>query len=360
MLPTFHMNSFKLWAPPHRKSFPPHKSPNPCSPRTQYLPRPKPCHNSPQSTLPAPKHNLPARPPAETSKHGTTSLNNLAPGISEPDVISRYNLQDNTDYGLLSPDISSSDDSLEEPSRLSDIQHDIPIEPVILGSHGSWEDIDLKLSVLEVADNLNNPEMICSYLTLLLERASGKNDSPPPGDHPHIHDSQQLRPSQQYIGPDASYSNGSRGNHHVSGKSTGIKRKTQQLDKCARKRSRAFSTLPSREDSFTTLRSHFVSLPPDERLQFLSWLFEGALPRCVSDCEQGDAWSTNRSTLPGVIGQARRDSTETQGSSRKHMKWSPIECCILSRNLISAIAHTLSPGNFRTISHISVMATVEE
>lgn len=65
MLPAFHMNSFKPWAPPSRKPSPPRKSPKPCSPRTQNLRRSKPCHDSFPRTLPPPKHHLPARPPAE-------------------------------------------------------------------------------------------------------------------------------------------------------------------------------------------------------------------------------------------------------------------------------------------------------
>jgi hypothetical protein len=37
------------------------------------------------------------------------------------------------------------------------------------------------------------------------------------------------------------------------------------------------------EASFATLHSHFLSAPPDDRLQFLSWLFEGTLARCIPD-----------------------------------------------------------------------------
>jgi hypothetical protein len=37
------------------------------------------------------------------------------------------------------------------------------------------------------------------------------------------------------------------------------------------------------EVSFHTLRSHFLVLPFEERLQFLSWLFEGSLPCCSSE-----------------------------------------------------------------------------
>ncbi|KAL2812131.1 hypothetical protein BDW59DRAFT_44464 [Aspergillus cavernicola] len=201
--------------------------------------------------------------------------------------------------------------------------------------------MDLQLSVPQVTDNLIDSETICpypdpppvlhntpGYYQDSSKRASGQNGSTQTSDRPHIHD------SQQDTGPDASYPSGARGNHHVSGESTGTKRKTQQSDKGARKRSRAPSTLQSRGYSFPALRSHFVSLPLDERLQFISWLFEGALPRCMSDhsptaSEQGESRATSRSTLPDVIEQARQGSTEVQGSSRKGMKWSSEESDLL-------------------------------
>lgn len=141
--------------------FSPYKSPNPCTPRTQKSSRPKPYHDSLPRTLPLPNHNLPARPPAEvcvhisantqpctssssqsqpleisvpeqntypeTPEHSTTSPHDSAPHLSDPDPISRCDIQDDTDIpieppafrgdsaenALSSPTISSSDDSLE-------------------------------------------------------------------------------------------------------------------------------------------------------------------------------------------------------------------------------------------------------
>ncbi|KAL4997779.1 hypothetical protein BDV10DRAFT_194948 [Aspergillus recurvatus] len=297
MLPTFHMNSFKPWAPPpSRKPSPPRKSPKPCSPRNKNLRRSKPCHDSFPRTLPPPRHHLPARPPAEVCvptsadtqpcppPHATASPNNSAPHISEPDMITRRDLQDNTGIptDLSSPSISSSGDILEELLRLPDAQDDIPIDPVILANHG---------------------------------------------DHPHIHDGQQLRPSQHDASPGASY-------HRVSGHCTGAKRKARHSDEGARKRSRVPS--PSGGDSFTALRSHFVSLPIDQRLQVLSWLFEGALPRCMSDfsptvCEAGDVRETSRLSLSSSYGikQDRHDCGEGKGSLRKSKKWSSEEVNLL-------------------------------
>lgn len=88
----------------------------------------------------------------ENPEHGTTSPHNSAPHISDPDPIPRCDLQDDTsipieppafrgdipENDLLSPSISSSDDSLEESFRLRDTQNDIPIDPVILANHWPW------------------------------------------------------------------------------------------------------------------------------------------------------------------------------------------------------------------------------
>ncbi|KAL2811451.1 hypothetical protein BDW59DRAFT_57789 [Aspergillus cavernicola] len=396
MLPTFHMKHFKPWAPPHRKPFSPHKSPNSSSPRTQTLPRPKPYHDSLPSTLPLPKHHLPARPPAEVCvhisantrsntplssqfqpreisipppsspcskdlEHGTTSLHDSAPLISGPDPIPYCDPQDDTSIpieppvfrgdfpedSLSSPSISSSDECLGEFFRLLGAQDDIPIDPVILANHGPWEDGDLQLSIPQ-ADSLISSEATCPYpdpppiLNSLpdhyrdsSERAGGQNSNIQTSDDPpHILDCQQLHPSQHETNPDASYPDGARGSHQADGQSKSPKRKMHQSDRQVHKRPRVPSTLPSGENSFTALRSHFVSLPLDERLQFLSWLFEGALPRCMPDsspsaCEGGDARAADHSCSPHEIEQNRRDCGEAQGSSRKRKKWTPEEVALL-------------------------------
>ncbi|KAL6239890.1 hypothetical protein BDW75DRAFT_68859 [Aspergillus navahoensis] len=93
------------------------------------FPRPRHCYNSPRSTLPPPKHQPPARSPAgvcvstnagmrpcsslsssqcqpqetiapphaysETLRHDRT-LNDLAPYLKEPGLVSRCDLRDNT------------------------------------------------------------------------------------------------------------------------------------------------------------------------------------------------------------------------------------------------------------------------
>ena len=393
MPPTFPMNNFKPWARSYRKPFSSNKSPNPYTARTQKPPRPKPYHDSLPSTLPLPKHHLPARPPTEvcvhisantqpctpsisqsqpleisvpeqnacpeTPEHGITSPHDSAPHLPDPDPIPRCDIQDDTDIsveppsfrgdsaenGLSSPSISSSDDSLEEFFRLPDAQDDIPINPAILANHWPWEDGNLQQSVPQ-ADILINSERTCSYpdpppilhsqynhFRDFSERAGGLNSNTQTSDHSRIHDHQQLHPSQHNTDPNASYPNAARENHHVGVQSKSSKRKTQEADGRACKRLQVPSMLPSREDSFT-LHSHFVSAPLDDRLQFLSWLFKGALPHCMSSssptaCEERDALATSCSSTLHETEQNQRDHRKARGGSRKNMPWSTEEASLL-------------------------------
>lgn len=144
---------------------------------------------------------------------------------------------------------------------------------------------------------------------------------------------QQLQPSQHNTDPDASYPDGVRGDHHVSGQSKSSKRKTQQSDGRAHKRLQVPSMLPPREDSFT-LCSHFMSAPLDDRLQFLSWLFAGALPHCMSNssptaCEERYGLATSCSSTSHEIEQNRGDRRKARGGSRKNMPWSMEEASLL-------------------------------
>ncbi|KAL4923024.1 SANT/Myb-like DNA-binding domain-containing protein [Aspergillus undulatus] len=371
MLPIFHMNNFKPWAPPHRRPFMQHKSSNPCSPRTQ---------NAPGSTLPPPKHHLPARPPAEVCVSTNAGIrpcpspsssqcqprettapephrysemtghdknpNDLAPHLKDADMVSRCELRDNTGTPTEPPPLFRGDsaaDGLSSPSVSNSDDRDTPIDPAILAYHGSWEDVNIQLSVPEVADSLIDSGTICSYpdpppilhspsghYQDSSKRAGGQNGSTQTSGHPYTHDGHQLRPSQQGTSPDASYANGARENHHVCGDSKSPKRKTRQSDRKARKRPRACSTSPPKNDSFTAIRSHFVSIPLNDRLQFLSWLFEGALQHCMSDssptvCKDRDARATSCSSPQNKTQQSSIVCREARGSSRRGMPWSTEE-----------------------------------
>ena len=393
MPPTFHVNNFKPWAHSYKKPFPPNKPPNPCTARTPKFPHPKSYHASLPSTLPLPKHHLPARPPAkvcmhvsgntrpstpsssqsqpleisvpeqntclETPEHRMVSPHDSAPHFPDPNPIPRCDIQDDTDIPielptfrrdsvdnvLSSPSISSSDDSLEEFFRLPHAQDDIPIDPEILANHWPWEDGNLQQSVPH-ADSFINSETTCSYPDPppvlhrppnhhrgSWENAGGQNGDAQTSDHSRIHDHQQLHPFQSNTDLDASYPNGACGAQHIGGQLISSKRKTQQSDRRVHKRLRVPSISPPRGGP-TTLRSHFISAPLDDRLQFLSWLFEGALSHCMSSStptanEEREVLATSCSRTPHETEQNRRDRRKARGGLRTNMPWSTEEASLL-------------------------------
>jgi chitinase len=69
-------------------------------------------------------------------------------------------------------------------------------------------------------------------------------------------------------------------------------------------------------------------------LQFLSWLFEGALSHCMSDtsqtaCEELKARESRRSSPRPAIDQCRSVCRSVRKSSRKGMPWSTEEVDLL-------------------------------
>lgn len=73
------------------------------------------------------------------------------------------------------------------------------------------------------------------------------------------------------------------------------------------------------EASFSTIRAHFIALAAEDRLQFLSWLFEGALSRCIPSDVTGIC--TEAADSPYRIEEAPSVSR----SSRKGLPWSAEE-----------------------------------
>ena len=154
-------------------------------------------------------------------------------------------------------------------------------------------------------------------------------------DHPHTQGHRQLNPPNHISKADVSRYNSASDNPHGE-RSKNHKRKTQRSRLKGRtpKRTRVPPTLPTRENSFTDLCSHFISLTLDECLQFLFWLFEGALPRCMPDtsstiCKDGTAQSTCHPTPLHEIEQNQGNCSMAQGSSRKGMQWSEEEEALL-------------------------------
>lgn len=181
------------------------------------------------------------------------------------------------------------------------------------------------------ADGITNPETTCLYPdppAILSSPAScfevpGKRDG---SDNGSIQEScfgcQRIHAPLPGTGPDRS-SPDSHGKHQ-------IKQKSQNPDSRICKAPRVCSMSVPREDSFTALQSQFTSLPLNDCLQFLSWLFEGALSYCVSDtsqtaCEELKAREGCRSSPRSEINQSRSVCKSVRKSSRKGMPWSTKE-----------------------------------
>lgn len=398
MFPTFHMNNFKPWTAPHTKASSPHISLSSRTAIANNPPPSTPCHDSHSpSTLSFPKHHLPARPPAEACvhistntrprtplesrsqpqeismppppitpysenlKHGITLPYDPAHRISDSDPIPPCDFRNPADVPIepslflgdtagrdpSSPSISRPDDSSEEFSRLPDSQQSMPIDPVILDDDEPWKASDLHRPAQQ-GDSLIIPGTICPYFEpppiLCNAPEHHRNSSEDSGswngntqttDFPHIQGHRQLHPApHRNTETNASCSNVLSENSHGDERPENSKRRLQQSEGRATKRLQVPSTLPTREDSFITLDSHFLSVPLDERLQFLSWLFERALARCmpstgVTTCGDGYVRPSSHSTPLCEIEQSQRDRSEAQGSSRKRKPWSTEEMDLL-------------------------------
>ncbi|KAL3429154.1 hypothetical protein BDV09DRAFT_203283 [Aspergillus tetrazonus] len=305
MLPTFHMNNFKPWAPPPAKSFSLRRTPSICSPSTQNSPHPRPSHALPPSTLPLPKHHLPARPPAEVCMNVSASSQPCTPSNSQTQIREISRLESEQTRGLSSPSISSPNDSIEEFLRLPEAQDD-----------NGWEDLDLQPHAPE-ADSLITTEKACPPINHSRdpdERVAG-------GDS----DTQTMHPCPHSTNPKVSLPKGVPGNNNAA-KPRSRKRKIQESDSQDPKRLRARSRLPLQEDSFTALQSHFISLPLDDR----------ALSCCTADtslsaCEGREARATCCSSPQHEMEQNPGACRKGQRSSRKRMPWSTEEANLLLR-----------------------------
>jgi hypothetical protein len=88
--------------------------------------------------------------------------------------------------------------------------------------------------------------------------------------------------------------------------------------------------------SFPAIRAQFSALPVEDRLQFLSWPFEGALSHCVSTLVSSDTASVSECISSQVVDMSYDcvhpgSSTELDGAqpTRKGLPWFMEENCLL-------------------------------
>ncbi|KAI2791355.1 hypothetical protein POX_c04212 [Penicillium oxalicum] len=82
--------------------------------------------------------------------------------------------------------------------------------------------------------------------------------------------------------------------------------------------------------SFPTVRAQFLALPVEDRLQFLSWLFESTLSHCVSSRPNTDVASVSSCASSQDQSSSNTEPVEAQQPpSRKGLPWSMEENCLL-------------------------------
>ncbi|KAE8164617.1 hypothetical protein BDV40DRAFT_260467 [Aspergillus tamarii] len=107
------------------------------------------------------------------------------------------------------------------------------------------------------------------------------------------------------------------------------KRKLRRPDGPPPKQVRGSYTSVEEGNSFAALHNHFLSLPLNKRVQFLTWLLKGALPYHIP---RPDLLTTrNRDTWPLNPLTQQSNSSKPRGSSRKGLPWSSEEIGLLLR-----------------------------
>jgi hypothetical protein len=125
------------------------------------------------------------------------------------------------------------------------------------------------------------------------------------------------------------------GRRHGTGKSVKAGRLPAKISKVSvvienRSKSRASqstSELGCKNASFPTLRAQFSALSVEERLQFLSWLFEGALSHCLHRPPIREKVSKPRSQHTGE--NAQTEGIGCNPPPRKGLSWSEEEIRLL-------------------------------
>ncbi|EFW15746.1 conserved hypothetical protein [Coccidioides posadasii str. Silveira] len=112
--------------------------------------------------------------------------------------------------------------------------------------------------------------------------------------------------------------------------STNLKRGAEGLEEQTAKRPRVASASSAGEGSFTTLRPHFLSLRLDERPQFLSWLFEGALASCTPDSDEGAPSAIRKDSRAETEETRAKRGDGKKGHGDKRWRWSAEEDARLS------------------------------
>ena len=247
---------------------------------------------------------------------------------------------------LSSPCVSILEDGLEQLVQLPDASNTIPIDPKILTDGEPWN-VSESYHAIQQDDHESAQETTCAYPEpppTFQDVANSSQNSTDGGDNPldcvpHISDHPRGKGDNQPVhlinhrhdSDTICFNVQDPKSHSCSSEpSTSCKwrSKAEQPERSSKRR-RTITVSQGCEHSFTTLCSSFQSLPIDDRLQFLSWLFEGALPRCMPDCklttdgptlDESQVFDQNNSRHG--TGKKLDKSSRGRHNFRKHMPWS--------------------------------------
>jgi hypothetical protein len=242
------------------------------------------------------RHPLPARPPVEVCLDGGARLDSLAPnhepGVSKPAVTA--------DQHPRASDAENSIQTRELPSTET-------VDPAILSDH-------ICLGAKQIQTSENNAGIATSPDSAFADSGPSQSSRFASEDAPS---QSSRRDAEDTVTPNRQHS-------RLARRSKARKRHTGNGS------GRLPNKGPSRRKnlSFPVLRSQFSAMSVDDRLQFLSWLFEGALQRCVPTSTSTGTTSASSSNQDAVMtcGNERlnsiTESVDTRNSSRKGKPWS--------------------------------------
>lgn len=251
----------------------------------------------------------------------------------------------------------------EDIPRLPEAQNTIPIDPAIVSGDATHEGIQLEQATADSSQVIDegrdtarsSPDPLALDLHPIPEchRSVSKEAEPPResitprmiGSYGHGHDhrrNQHSHSDTMRVGI-ASSERDHDGDSPREGSTSGKRssRTRQSLGRPA-KRPRTGAAPHEGRGSFLTLRSHFFTLPFEERLQFLSWLFEGALSHCMPESlgafnvssttgktGTDDTQSVSPRTRPYGTAPTLNANDEPPRNLRKHRQWTSEEVDLL-------------------------------
>lgn len=300
--------------------------------------------------------------PANSAMRAATSPQAQTPSDSPASDLNRLGDAITTDISIGSQCSIQGDAGCRSPSessvRQSPGRHEqtgIPIDPVILTDEFLLESSQLYQDIQD--DDIlwsSQRDMPCPYPEPSIVPHSifdndhlslGLIDENRPANHRHCGErSRQTHPGNNANNAESNESSprGPRQQHCNSDVNRTEPRKrlltgSDERKRRMNKRQRLEETTPSPAgNSCASLRFHFLSLPTNARLEFLSWLFEGALPRCTFEPEISASIAPAKTTDDTRVRKQVRwatpqgaadsvDNSSTLKKSRKGMPWLPEE-----------------------------------